>query len=270
VELIGSGLHNGVDHRSTDAPVFAGLYYQAGVDENDANLASTTPSSSLDTFYGALSAGGGITLEHQRLLSPVSSFSNNGFDLTFADTYSVASDGTYSASGYKYIVGPGGAVRVGDLPDSSLVSVRLADNRRLFVAAPDYLEQAGTPHHPNDLIRHDCLTLSSGASQTRGWAFLLDDEVSYLRLNGRIDCSDGQVLHDWCLAGLGIAWRSTWEVEREVAAGQLVSVLNEFIAPPQGIYAMFAHAKHLPLRVRLWVDFLKQTYGDAAYWQRAA
>jgi uncharacterized protein (TIGR03437 family) len=97
----------------TDAPTFAGLYYQAGVDENDANLASATPSSSLDTFYGALSAAGGVTLEHQRLLSPVSSFSNNGFDLTFADTYSVASDGTYTASGYKYIVGPGGAVRVG-------------------------------------------------------------------------------------------------------------------------------------------------------------
>ena len=63
------------------------------------------------------------------------------------------------------------AVRVGDLPDSSLVSVRLADNRRLCVATPDYLQRHGTPEHPNDLARFDCLTLSSDASQTRGWAF---------------------------------------------------------------------------------------------------
>jgi DNA-binding transcriptional LysR family regulator len=161
------------------------------------------------------------------------------------------------------------AVRVGDMPDSSLVSVRLADNRRLCVATPEYLARAGTPKHPDDLARHDCLTLSSDASQTRGWAFKLDGEVIHLRLNGKLDCSDGQVLHDWCLAGLGLAWRSTWEVESQIQSGQLVSVLNEFAAPPNGIYAVFAQRKHLALRVRLWIDFLKQTYGDAAYWQQA-
>ena len=58
------------------------------------------------------------------------------------------------------------AVRVGDMPDSSLVSVRLADNRRLCVATPGYLARAGTPQHPADLDRHECLTLSSDASQT--------------------------------------------------------------------------------------------------------
>lgn len=160
------------------------------------------------------------------------------------------------------------AVRVGDMPDSSLVSVRLADNRRLCVATPQYLARAGTPKHPDDLAHHDCLTLSSDASQTRGWAFKLDGEVTHLRLNGKLDCSDGQVLHDWCLAGLGLAWRSTWEVESQIQSGQLVSVLNEFAAPPNGIYAVFAQRKHLALRVRLWIDFLKQTYGDAAYWQQ--
>jgi DNA-binding transcriptional LysR family regulator len=160
------------------------------------------------------------------------------------------------------------AVRVGDLPDSSLVSVRLADNRRLCVATPQYLARAGTPQHPNDLAQHDCLTLSSDASQTRGWAFTIDGALTHLRLNGRLDCSDGQVLHDWCLAGLGIAWRSTWEVESQVAAGTLVTVLDDFAAPPNGIYAVFAQRKHLPLRVRLWVDYLKQRYGDPAYWQQ--
>jgi len=163
------------------------------------------------------------------------------------------------------------AVRVGDMPDSSLVSVRLADNRRLCVATPDYLKRHGTPQQPSDLARFDCLALSSDASQTRGWAFRVPKgdsmELVYLKPGGPLDCSDGQVLHDWCLAGYGIAWRSTWEVEAEIAAGSLVALLEDFAAPANGIYALFPHAKHLPLRVRLWIDFLKHHYGQPGFWR---
>lgn len=162
------------------------------------------------------------------------------------------------------------AVRVGDLPDSSLVSVRLADNRRLCVASPEYLKRAGTPSHPAELAQHECLTLGTDASQQRGWAFKVNEEFTYLRPRGRLDCSDGEVLHDWCIAGLGIAWRSTWEVAQDVAAGTLVSVLEDYAAPPNGVYALFPQARHLPLRLRLWIDHLRQTYGRASYWKGAA
>ena len=181
------------------------------------------------------------------------------------------------------------AVRVGDLPDSSLVSVRMADNRRLCVATPRYLQLHGTPQHPGELSKFDCLTLSSDASQTRGWAFRVprnaqdrhgegmlanaqpggDPEIIHLKPGGPLDCSDGQVLHDWCLAGYGIAWRSTWEVESEITAGRLVAVLEDFAAPPNGIYAVFVQRKHLPLRVRLWIDFLKHHYSQAEFWRTA-
>ncbi|AOG22500.1 LysR family transcriptional regulator [Acidovorax sp. RAC01] len=173
------------------------------------------------------------------------------------------------------------AVRVGDLPDSSLVSVRIADNRRLCVATPAYLQRRGTPRHPSELVAHDCLTLSSEASQTRGWAFRMPVgagsspdgtrafEVTHLKPGGPLDCSDGQVLHDWCLAGYGIAWRSTWEVEAEIAAGRLVAVLEEFAAPPNGIYVVFPQRKHMPLRVRLWIDFLKHNYSQPGFWKAA-
>ncbi|WP_029527310.1 LysR family transcriptional regulator [Polaromonas glacialis] len=179
------------------------------------------------------------------------------------------------------------AVRVGDMPDSMLVSVRLADNRRLCVATPQYLKRHGTPQHPGDLARFDCLSLSSDASQTRGWAFRVprhapgqgegvtggaplegDSEIIHLKPGGPLDCSDGQVLHDWCLAGYGIAWRSTWEVESEIAAGRLVAVLEEFAAPANGIYAVFPQRKHLPLRVRLWIDFLKHHYSQPEFWRQ--
>ena len=164
------------------------------------------------------------------------------------------------------------AVRVGDLPDSSLVSVRIADNRRLCVATPAYLQRHGTPRHPSDLLQFDCLTLSSEASQIRGWACRMPTEgggteVGYLKPGGPLDCSDGQVLHDWCLSGYGIAWRSTWEVEAEIAAGRLVEVLADFAAPPNGIYVVFPQRKHMPLRVRLWIEYLKQQYAQPAFWQ---
>ena len=171
------------------------------------------------------------------------------------------------------------AVRVGDLPDSSLVSVRMADNRRLCVATPEFLKRYGTPQVPSDLMRFRCLTLSSDASQTRGWAFRMPltgqgeaqtQEVIHLRPSGPMDCSDGQVLHDWCLAGHGIAWRSTWEVEADISRGTLVPVLDDFAAPPNGIYAVFPQRKHLPLRLRLWIDFLKDHYGRANYWRAGA
>jgi len=160
------------------------------------------------------------------------------------------------------------AVRVGDMPDSSLVSLRLADNRRLCVATPAFLARHGTPQQPADLARFACLTLSSDASQTRGWAFAASDgAVEFLRPVGSLDCSDGQVLHDWCLAGHGIAWRSTWEVQADIAAGRLTEVLARFAAPPNGIYAVVPQRKHLPLRVRLWIDFLKFHYTRPAFWQ---
>jgi len=166
------------------------------------------------------------------------------------------------------------AVRVGDMPDSSLVSLRLADNRRRCVATPEFVRRHGAPRHPGDLVRFSCLTLSSDASQTRGWAFRVPaedgaeggDQVIHLKPTGPLDCTDGQVLHDWCLAGHGIAWRSTWEVEAEIDAGLLVPLLDAFAAPPNGVYAVFPQRKHLPLRVRLWIDFLKQQYAMPEFW----
>lgn len=154
------------------------------------------------------------------------------------------------------------AIRVGDMPDSSLVSVRLADNRRLVVASPRYLARRGTPQHPNDLWQHDCLVLSSDASQTRGWAFRVadgDDRHStiHIRPRGPLSCTDGQVLYAWCLAGYGLAWRSTWEVQDDLTSGRLVCVLDAYAASPNGVYAVFPSARHLPLRVRAWLDFVK-------------
>ena len=228
----------------------------------------------------SVSAGGVKASGHLRITAPAG-FGRRHVAPLVAQFRQLHADVTLSLNLSDRVVDLAGegfdcAVRVGDMPDSSLVSVRLADNRRLCVATPQYLQAHGTPRHPGELAKFECLMLSSEASQTRGWVFRMDQpvdsdaegELVYLKPGGALDCSDGQVLHDWCLAGYGLAWRSTWEVASEIASGELVAVLENFAAPPNGIYAVFPQRKHLPLRVRLWIDFLKHHYSQTEFWKR--
>lgn len=158
------------------------------------------------------------------------------------------------------------AVRIGDLSDSSLIGVRLAENRRVVVAAPAYIARHGAPASPADLAHHNCLSFGASGSQARGWLFRIDGDVVPVKIGGSMECSDGAVLHDWALSGCGIAWRSMWEVREDIDAGRLVTVLDDYAAPPNAIHAVFPQRKHLPLRVRLFIDFLKNTYSVPAYW----
>jgi DNA-binding transcriptional LysR family regulator len=158
------------------------------------------------------------------------------------------------------------AVRLGELPDSSLVSLRLGENRRVCVASPAYLDRRGEPENLAALTHHNCLALGASANQQRGWVFQQDGKVVTIRVAGTMECSDGAVLHEWCLEGRGLAWRSWWEVGADIGAGRLVSVLDAFAAPPIGIHAVFPQRRHLPLRVRLFLDLLKHTYQMPGYW----
>jgi DNA-binding transcriptional LysR family regulator len=162
------------------------------------------------------------------------------------------------------------AVRIGDLDDSEMVAIRLADNRRVVVAAPGYLERHGTPRTPADLARHHCLSFGAQGNQSRGWLFRVNGQVAAYRVGGRLECSDGSVLHQWTLAGHGLAWRSMWEVRRDLDSGRLKTVLDEYCAPPNGIYAMLPERKHVPARVRAFVDLLREAYADPGYWGEPA
>ena len=159
------------------------------------------------------------------------------------------------------------AIRIGALDDSSLVGLKLADNRRVVVASPGYLARRGTPAEPKDLAAHDCLTFGTYGNQARGWQFVIDGQLVSMRVQGAMACNDGAVLRDWAVAGRGLAWRSMWEVGEDLKAGRLVTVLDGFAAPDNAIHAVFPQRRHLPLRVRMLIDYLKNTYGNATYWR---
>ncbi len=157
------------------------------------------------------------------------------------------------------------AVRLGGLEDSSLVAVRLGEMSRVVVGSPAYFQQRGVPRTLYDLASHDCLALATQS----GWDFRVDGKPSHFKPPGRFACNDGAVLHEWALAGMGLAWRSLWEVGEDLHCGRLVSVLDDIATPPVGIHAVFPQRRHLPLRVRLFIDLLKENYGRPDYWDKA-
>lgn len=158
------------------------------------------------------------------------------------------------------------AIRIGTLNDSNLIAIKLADMQRVVVASPDYLRRRGSPKHPGELLKHDCLTFGNRGNQARGWEFLIDQKLQTIRVQGPLECNDGAVLLDWALAGRGIAWRSMWELGEALNNGQLMSILDDFRAPEHGIYAVVTQMRHMPLRTRLLIDYLKRCYASPAYW----
>ena len=158
------------------------------------------------------------------------------------------------------------AIRIASLDDSNLVAVKLADNRRVVVASPAYFKRHGQPRQLADLARHNCLPISSEGSQ-RGWTFLDNGKGVTVKVGGNMVCNDGAVLHAWALAGKGLAWRSMWEVGADIASGKLCTALDGFAAPGNDIHAVFAQRRHLPLRIRAFVDFLRRSYAAPDYWR---
>lgn len=159
------------------------------------------------------------------------------------------------------------AIRIASLSDSSLIGIKLADNQRVVVGSPEYFRKHGRPATPDELSRHNCLAISSAGSQ-RGWTFRQTGKSVTMKLGGNMVCNDGTVLHDWALAGKGLAWRSMWEVGKEIESGMLETVLDQYSAPGNDIYAVFAQRQHLPLRIRVFVDFLRRTFAEQNYWKK--
>ncbi len=158
-------------------------------------------------------------------------------------------------------------VRIGGVIDPSFVAIKLADNRRLVCATPRYLARRGRPRTLDDLSHHNCLAFNLQGGQQRGWYFQKNGKPVTMRVSGNLDCNDGELLHRWSLEGLGLAWRSTWEIQRELSSGELVTVLDKFALPSYDIMAVYPQQRHVPAKVRLFVDRLKQIYAEPCYWE---
>jgi len=159
-------------------------------------------------------------------------------------------------------------IRIGGVLDPSFVAVRLATNRRVVCGTPDYLARCGVPRTLEELAQHNCLAFNLQGGQQRGWYFQKDGKPVTIKVNGNLDCNDGELLHRWASEGLGLAWRSTWEIQAQLAAGELVTVLDEYALPDYDIMAVYMQQRHLPARVRAFIETLKRVYTQPGYWTR--
>ncbi len=160
------------------------------------------------------------------------------------------------------------AIRIGALDDSTLVARKLAANRRILCASPQYLRRRGTPARPQDLSHHDCLQLIGSQGRQDTWR--LGDgkggEIA-VRVSGRFETNLGELISDAGIAGLGIAQYSVWHVCEELRKGRLVQVLADFPLAETGIYAMMPQRRLVPPRIRAFVDFLAERLADPPWEQ---
>jgi DNA-binding transcriptional LysR family regulator len=159
------------------------------------------------------------------------------------------------------------AIRIADLKSADLHAAKLAQNHRVVCGSPSYFKRAGKPKTLHDLARHNCLVTATEDGLSDHWSFADKNRSVGVKVAGNLHCNDGEVLTRWALAGHGLAWRSAWEVSEEIKKGRLISVLDEFASPGNNIYAVYAERQFLPAKVRLFIDFLKQTFGDPPYWE---
>jgi DNA-binding transcriptional LysR family regulator len=159
------------------------------------------------------------------------------------------------------------AIRIGELEDSSLAARKLAPNRRVVCASPQYLEQHPAPRVPADLQKHNCLTTTD---LQMNWEFKgPDGKRGVVRVAGHYACDNWEVLREWAMAGLGVALKSTWDVRRQLEDGSLVPLLPGYdFGTDVSIYAVYPHRRHLPAKTRVFIDYLAESFGPEPYWDR--
>jgi DNA-binding transcriptional LysR family regulator len=156
-------------------------------------------------------------------------------------------------------------VRIGSLGDSSMVARKLAPNRRLLVATPDYLAEHGQPETLADLDRHQLLTTMSQPE----WHLDGPDGAVVYRPSSLLLTNSSEVVREGIVSGLGIGLRSTWDISEELEAGKLNRVLPDFTGSSRvAIWAIYPSRRLVPPKVRAFIDHLAEIYGPEPYWDR--
>jgi len=157
-------------------------------------------------------------------------------------------------------------LRIGGQIDPNFVAIKLATNQRVVCGTPSYFQRRGKPQTLDDLRQHNCLAFNLQGGQQRGWYFQKDGKAVTVKVEGNLDCNDGELLHRWVSEGLGLGWRSTWEIQKQLQSGELVTVLDDFALPAYDILAVYLQQKHLPAKVRFFIEHLKKIYAKPGYW----
>jgi DNA-binding transcriptional LysR family regulator len=148
------------------------------------------------------------------------------------------------------------AIRIGTLPDSSLIAQKLVDVTMIACCSPAYLRRRGTPAAPADLARHECLLYGHGGAVS--WEFKIDGVVKSVDVQGPLRANNGDLIRDAAVAGLGIVRLPDFIVADALRGGQLVPVLEAFLPAATGVYAVYPRHRQSSLTIRAFVEFLRR------------
>jgi DNA-binding transcriptional LysR family regulator len=151
------------------------------------------------------------------------------------------------------------AIRYGALRDSSMVARELLQNRRILCASPEYLRRFGQPQRLSDLARHRCIV--TGAAPLTEWRFDNQRRSGPTRIAGHIVCNDGEAAHAMALQGMGIVFKSIWDVAEDLKNERLVQVLPRHAVAEAPINAVYLRGHNRVPRVRAFIDFLGERLG---------
>jgi DNA-binding transcriptional LysR family regulator len=153
-------------------------------------------------------------------------------------------------------------IRFGVPPDSSLVARRLAPNRRVLCASPEYLSIHGTPEHPRDLERFNYIVLSSAAGSANEWRFSRGNETETFTvpLERARETNDGALAREWAVDGYGIVMKSVWDIGADLRAGRLTILMPEWRSPDVPVHALYQRSRYMAPRVRALLDFLIERF----------
>ncbi|MGL4579188.1 MAG: LysR substrate-binding domain-containing protein [Shewanella xiamenensis] len=149
------------------------------------------------------------------------------------------------------------AIRIGELPDSSLIARKIAPCLSVICASPAYLAQHGLPMTPSALTQHNCLFYSYFQDGVE-WSFHGPDGVQRVQPKGNYQVNNSDAIQQACLDGLGIANLPRFIVEPDLQAGHLQALLTDYPLPEHGIYAVYPQRKYLPTKVTVLIKFLME------------
>lgn len=146
------------------------------------------------------------------------------------------------------------ALRIGELPDSTLVATRVGAIRQVVCASPGYFAARGVPKRPDDLASHDCITFE-GIASPAGWIFPARRPGHSIAVRSRLVVNDAEAAIEAALAGLGVTRVLSYQVADALAAGTLALALEAFEPPPSPVSLVHAGGRLLPLKLRAFLDF---------------
>jgi DNA-binding transcriptional LysR family regulator len=146
------------------------------------------------------------------------------------------------------------ALRIGELPDSSLIAVRIGSIGRIVCGSPAYLAAHGTPNHPQELAGHDAITFA-GLSSPKEWSFGIGSAVEKFPVRSRLTVNTAEAALEAAMAGAGLTRVMSYQAAAAVRDGRLVIVLRDYEPERNPISLVYPSGRLVPLKLRAFLDF---------------